>query len=68
MRHCIIFQQKKAKDRRGFQSLKGAQQPPPQECARDKQTKWEEREIDWYGGEKKKMLIFTRTALWYRPC
>jgi hypothetical protein len=56
----------KPKDRRGPQALKGARQRSPQEWARRKDTKWEDAEIDWYGGEKKKMLIFTRTALWYR--
>jgi hypothetical protein len=56
----------KPKDRRGPQALKGARQRSPQEWARRKDTKWEEKDIDWYGGEKKKMLIFTRTALWYR--
>jgi len=56
----------KPKDRRGPQALKGARQRSPQEWARRKDTKWEEKDIDWYGGEKKKMLIYTRTALWYR--
>jgi hypothetical protein len=56
----------KPKDRRGPQALKGARQRSPQEWARRKDTKWEEKDIDWYGGEKKKLLIFTRTALWYR--
>lgn len=52
---------------RGPQALKGARQRSPQEWARRKDTKWEETDIDWYGGKKKRMLIFTRTALWYRP-
>ena len=56
----------KAKNRRGPQALKGARQRSPQEWARRKDAKWEEHDIDWYGGEKKKMLVFTRTALWYR--
>ena len=56
----------KAKNRRGPQALKGARQRSPQGWARRKDTRWEEHDIDWYGGEKKKMLIFTRTALWYR--
>jgi hypothetical protein len=62
------FPTKKPKGRRGFQAIKGGRQPSPQEWARRKDTEWEDAEIDWYGGEKKKMLIFTRTALWYRPC
>lgn len=56
----------KPQGRRGPQASKGARQRSPQAWARRKDTKWEETEIDWYGGEKKKMLIFTRTALWYR--
>jgi hypothetical protein len=56
----------KPKDRRGPQALKGGRQRSPQAWARRKDTKWEEKDIDWYGGEKKRMLIFTRTALWYR--
>lgn len=62
------FPTKKPEGRRGFQAIKGGRQPSPQEWARRKDTKWEEHNIDWYGGEKKKMLIFTQTALWYRPC
>lgn len=57
----------KPQGRRGPQALKGARQRSPQEWARRKDTKWEETDIDWYGGKKKRMLIFTRTALWYRP-
>jgi len=56
----------KAKGRRGPQAVKGARQRSPQEWARRKDAKWEEKDIDWYGSEKKKMLIFTRTAMWYR--
>ncbi|MBO0723225.1 MAG: transposase [Blastocatellia bacterium] len=56
----------KAEGQRGPQAAKGDRQRSPQEWARRKDTAWEEHEIDWYGGEKKKMLIFTRTALWYR--
>lgn len=52
---------------RGPNARKGPRQRSPQEWARRTDTAWEEREIEWYGGKKKKMLIFTRTALWYRP-
>jgi hypothetical protein len=30
-------------------------------------TLWQGEEIDWYGGQKKTMLTFSRTALWHRP-
>lgn len=58
---------KKAEGQRGPEARKGPRQRSPQEWARRADTKWEEQEIDWYGGEKKKLLIFTRTAWWYRP-
>ena len=30
-------------------------------------TPWETVEVDWYGGQRKKMWVFSRTALWYTP-
>lgn len=59
--------EKKAQDRRGPEALKGKRQRSPKHWAGRNDAKWEEVEIDWYGGEKKKMLVFTRTGLWYRP-
>lgn len=56
----------KAKGQRGRQALKGGRQRSPKEWARRKDTAWEKVEIDWYGGEKKNLLTFTRTAFWYR--
>ena len=51
---------------RGPAPRKGPRQRSPRVWATRRDTTWEEREIDWYGGRKKKMLIFTRTALWHR--
>jgi hypothetical protein len=30
-------------------------------------TPWETVEVDWYGGQRKQMGVFSRTALWYTP-
>ncbi|MDQ3013439.1 MAG: hypothetical protein M3X11_22365, partial [Acidobacteriota bacterium] len=30
-------------------------------------TPWEQVEVAWYGGVQKKVLVFSRTALWYTP-
>jgi hypothetical protein len=51
---------------RGPAPRKGQRQRTPKAWATRRDTIWEESEIDWYGGRKKKMLIFTRTALWHR--
>jgi len=61
------FPEAPIKGRRGPAPLKGQRQRAPKVWAARGDTKWDEGEIDWYGGEKKQMLIFTRTALWYTP-
>ena len=30
-------------------------------------TPWETVEVDWYGGQRKQLWVFSRTALWYTP-
>ncbi|MBO0800818.1 MAG: transposase [Blastocatellia bacterium] len=60
------FPEEKARNRYGPAPRKGARQRTPQDWAARSDAKWEQRDIDWYGGVKKKMLVFTRTALWYR--
>ena len=57
---------KKDAARLGPTPRKGQRQRSPRVWATRRDTTWEESEIDWYGGRKKKMLIFTRTALWHR--
>jgi hypothetical protein len=51
---------------RGPAPRKGQRQRTPKAWATRRDTAWENVKIDWYGGRKKKMLIFTRTALWHK--
>jgi hypothetical protein len=44
--------------------LKGARRLSPQERAAHPETSWEERTLQWYGGKKKTMLLWSETALW----
>jgi hypothetical protein len=57
---------KKNTARHGPAPRKGQRQRSPRVWAARRDTTWELGEVDWYGGRKKKMLIFTRTALWHR--
>jgi hypothetical protein len=57
----------RAEGQRGPTALKGARQRSPKAWAARSDTPWTESEVEWYGGQRKKMLIFTRTALWYTP-
>jgi hypothetical protein len=52
---------------RGPQALKGARQRALKEWAARRDTPWEEVELEWYGGRRKKMRLFSHTALWYTP-
>lgn len=52
---------------RGPAPLKGARQRTLKQWAARRDTAWEEIEVDWYGGQKKKLRVFSRTGLWYRP-
>ena len=61
------FPEAKATGRRGPVPLKGKRQLSPKTWAARSDTHWDAGEIDWYGGEKKMMLVFTRAALWYTP-
>ena len=59
---------KRAEGSRGPMPIKGKRQRSPKQWAARGDTPWEEKpEIEWYRGEKKRMLTFTRTALWYTP-
>jgi len=51
--------------KRGPKPKKGKRLPSPKARAESSDTKWEETEIIWYGGKKKKLKVFTDTALWY---
>jgi hypothetical protein len=61
------FPKEKKAPRRGPAPTKGDRQRSPKQWAARKDTKWEQTEVQWYGGEMKQMLTFTRTALWYTP-
>ncbi len=53
--------------KRGRKPLKGARQRSLKEWAARRDTPWAEVEVEWYGGVKKKVLVLSRTALWYTP-
>jgi hypothetical protein len=53
--------------KRGPKPLKGKRQRRLQAWAERADTPWETVEVDWYGGQRKKMWVFSRTALWYTP-
>lgn len=52
---------------RGPTPTKGARQRALAEWAKRKDTPWEECEVAWYGGQKKTLKLFSRTALWSTP-
>ena len=55
------------KGKRGPKPTKGKRQRRLQEWAVRSDTPWETVEVDWYGGQRKKLWVFSRTALWYTP-
>ncbi len=57
----------RTKGQRGPTPAKGARQRSPQQVVNRKDTVWEESEVVWYGGQKKTLLLYTRTALWHTP-
>jgi hypothetical protein len=52
--------------RRGPKPKKGARQRRLMEWAGRSDTPWEEVEVDWYGGRRKRVQLFSRTGLWHR--
>jgi hypothetical protein len=54
------------KGKRGPKPQKGQRQRRLKEWAARGDTPWQEEEIGWYGGQKKRLWLFSRTALWYR--
>jgi hypothetical protein len=52
---------------RGPKPLKGKRQRSLQAWAERADTPWETGEGDWYGGPRKKLWVFSHTALWYTP-
>jgi DDE superfamily endonuclease len=53
--------------KRGPKPLKGKRQRSLQGWAERSDTPWETVEVDWYGGQRKQLWIFSRIALWYTP-
>jgi hypothetical protein len=53
--------------KRGPKPTKGKRQRSLQAWANRSDTPWEKVEVDWYGGQRKRLWVFSRTALWYTP-
>lgn len=53
--------------KRGPKPTKGTRQRSLQSWAERSETPWETVEVDWYGGQRKPLWVFSRTALWYTP-
>jgi hypothetical protein len=53
--------------KRGPKPTKGKRQRRLQEWAARSDTPWETLEVDWYGGQRKKLWVFSHTALWHTP-
>jgi DDE superfamily endonuclease len=53
--------------KRGPKPLKGKRQRSLQGWAERSDTPWEAMEVDWYGGKRRTLWVFSRTALWYTP-
>jgi hypothetical protein len=55
------------KGKRGPKPLKGKRQRSLQAWAERPDTLWETVDVDWYGGQRKTLWVFSRTALWHTP-
>jgi DDE superfamily endonuclease len=53
--------------KRGPKPAKGPRQRSLQGWAERADTPWETVEVDWYGGQRKKLWVFSHTALWHTP-
>jgi hypothetical protein len=53
--------------KRGPKPSKGPRQRSLQGWAERSDTPWEDVEVDWYGGKRKPLWLFSRPALWYTP-
>ena len=53
--------------KRGPKPLNGKRQRSLQAWAERSDTPWETGEVDWYGGRRKTLWVFSHTALWYTP-
>lgn len=53
------------KKRKGRPLLVGKRYPLFTDYLKDSTLVWQEVEVEWYGGGRKKLLIYTGTGLWY---
>jgi hypothetical protein len=53
--------------KRGRKPLKGKRQRHLQGWAERADTPWQTVEVDWYGGQRKALWVFSHTALWHTP-
>jgi hypothetical protein len=53
--------------KRGPKPTTGQRQRRWQAWAIRADTPWDSVEVDWYGGQRQKMWVFSHTALWYTP-
>jgi hypothetical protein len=51
--------------KRGPKPKKGLRQRRLTEWASSSDTPWETIEVDWYGGQRRPMQVFSRTGLWH---
>jgi hypothetical protein len=51
--------------KRGRRPKKGPRQVKLKEWAQRGDTPWEDVEVEWYGGQRKRMRLLCRTGLWY---
>jgi hypothetical protein len=53
--------------KRGRKPTKGQRQRSLQAWAERADTPWETVDVDWYGGQRKTLWVFSHTALWHTP-
>lgn len=58
---------KQPEGKRGRKPLKGKRRRSLAIWAARSDTPWQDAEVNWYGGERKKVQLFSLTALWYTP-
>jgi hypothetical protein len=51
---------------RGRRPIKGPKLPTPRDVASHPATVWSRLRVRWYGGTRKRVLVCSRTGLWYR--
>jgi DDE superfamily endonuclease len=56
-----------APGKRGRKPAKGTRQRTLKVWAARADTPWQETTLDWYRGKRKRLWVFSRTALWYTP-